>query len=339
MPGYFVGLATIISFLLWRIFGREKRNLLVASIFPPKGLTPVDVGYIMNGRFNNTEEIISLILFWAEKGYLHISEIIGKKELQLHKVRNPDADANLDERSRFADMFSRKNVVQATDSIRYLTNTYSMSINPYEKPVSMEYFPKLLLVGAPSFICFWGLLFNKFLLDGGTWFETAMVTTFIISICVAGFVLILCGARNSNERESAFIFIMMLALMCTLFELDSSRTIKAVLLRILEMVDLLIPLYLMTKYTIKMRSKLERENIACLEGFKNFLGSDSMSGPTESQEYFYHVLPYAMVLGMTDALVKKFEHVALYPPKWYKSSSPEKTISASSFVSRLLEGL
>ena len=32
---------------------------------------------------------------------------------------------------------------------------------------------------------------------------------------------------------------------------------------------------------------------------------------------FYHILPYAYVLGVTDAWAKRFESIALEPPRWY----------------------
>jgi len=345
LPGYIVGLAAFISYLLWRIFGRVKRIPVIASIFPPKGLTPVDVGYIMNGRFDYKKEIISLILYWAENGYLYISEVIGKKELQLHKVHNPDADADLDESSRLVDMFSSENFVQAANSIRYMNTIYSMPINSYENYIFQwikEILPKLLLVGAPSFVCLWGHLYNYYnILEGRDESEAVLRATYIVFTCVIPFLLMFYERKDSNDRKLAFYMIVVIAFPFFLFgfEHGSFKSLKTALLRVLEIADLLLPLYLMTKCTVKMRTKTEREHIARLEGFKNYLESDNMCGPTGSQEYFYHVLPYAMVLGMTDALVKKFEHVALYPPKWYKSSSPEKTITASSFVSRLLEGL
>ena len=32
---------------------------------------------------------------------------------------------------------------------------------------------------------------------------------------------------------------------------------------------------------------------------------------------FYHILPYAYVLGVTDEWAKRFESIALEPPRWY----------------------
>jgi len=350
--GYFVGLAAFLSYLLWLIFGRKKRIPPVESFFPPKGLTPIDVGYVMNGRFDNKDDIISLIVYWAEKGYLHISEIIGKKELQLHKVRNPDADANIDEMSRFVDLFSKENVVQATDSIRNLAKTYRLSAYSYESGYGFQRvkkdLPKVLLVGTPSFVCLWVLLFNLGNPRTSSWLEAVLGTSFITAILIIPLLIAIYAGdveiKAKTEVEAGIrsiranfllVVVFMIAMLLSLAQ-DSTQTIP---LKMLGFLDLFFPLYLMIKCAKEMWAISERENIARLEGFKNSLASGDMYGPTGRPEYFYQVLPYAIALGMTDVLVKKFEHVVLYPPNWFKSNSPGKTFSASSFVSRLLEGL
>ena len=36
--------------------------------------------------------------------------------------------------------------------------------------------------------------------------------------------------------------------------------------------------------------------------------------------YFYNILPYAYVLGVSDAWIKQFEGIAIAPPDWYESA-------------------
>ena len=40
----------------------------------------------------------------------------------------------------------------------------------------------------------------------------------------------------------------------------------------------------------------------------------------ESPDYFYDVLPFAYVFGLTDKWAKKFENIALRQPEWYSAS-------------------
>ena len=39
----------------------------------------------------------------------------------------------------------------------------------------------------------------------------------------------------------------------------------------------------------------------------------------ENSEYFYNILPYAYVLGVSDKWIKKFESISLQAPSWYDS--------------------
>ena len=36
--------------------------------------------------------------------------------------------------------------------------------------------------------------------------------------------------------------------------------------------------------------------------------------------YFYHILPYTYALGVSDKWIKKFESIAMQPPRWYNGT-------------------
>ncbi len=42
----------------------------------------------------------------------------------------------------------------------------------------------------------------------------------------------------------------------------------------------------------------------------------------DDPKYFYDVLPYAYVLGISDTWSKKFESIAIPEPEWYSSTTP-----------------
>ena len=71
------------------------------------------------------------------------------------------------------------------------------------------------------------------------------------------------------------------------------------------------------------RTKKGNEILGKLRGFKNFLEVAEkeklealvMQNPT----YFYDILPYTYVLGVSDKWIKKFEILSIQPPSWYSS--------------------
>ena len=40
----------------------------------------------------------------------------------------------------------------------------------------------------------------------------------------------------------------------------------------------------------------------------------------QDPEYFYNILPYTYALGVSDKWIKKFESIAMQPPRWYNGT-------------------
>ena len=56
----------------------------------------------------------------------------------------------------------------------------------------------------------------------------------------------------------------------------------------------------------------------------------------DNPEYFYNILPYAYVLGVSDVWIKKFEHIAIPQVEWYATSSSTNSEIFSSYSTRRL---
>lgn len=80
------------------------------------------------------------------------------------------------------------------------------------------------------------------------------------------------------------------------------------------------------------RTKYGNEMLGKLKGFKNFLETVEKekleSLVMKNPNYFYDILPYTYVLGVSDKWIKKFESISLQAPSWYDSSN---TFNVSSF--------
>ena len=84
------------------------------------------------------------------------------------------------------------------------------------------------------------------------------------------------------------------------------------------------------------RTKYGNEMLGKIKGFKNFLETAEkqkleamvMENPT----YFYDILPFTYVLGVSDKWIKKFETISLQAPNWYDGYSSFNTASFGSFI-------
>ncbi len=76
-----------------------------------------------------------------------------------------------------------------------------------------------------------------------------------------------------------------------------------------------------------------------LLGFKNFI--EVAEKPRleklveENPSYYYDVIPYAYVLGVSDKWAKKFEHIFMTPPSWVDGYPANKSFNALVFVNSM----
>jgi uncharacterized membrane protein len=73
-----------------------------------------------------------------------------------------------------------------------------------------------------------------------------------------------------------------------------------------------------------------------IQGFKDFLTSvekDRIEQMVEQYPtYFYDILPYTYVLGISDKWIKKFEDINLKAPDWYEGSTTFNAVAFGSFM-------
>jgi uncharacterized membrane protein len=87
---------------------------------------------------------------------------------------------------------------------------------------------------------------------------------------------------------------------------------------------------------MKKRTEYGNEILGKIQGFKNFL--EMAEKPRleelvmENPEYFYDILPYTYVLGVSNKWMKKFEDIALEAPTWYYGYTDFSTHSFNRFM-------
>ena len=89
------------------------------------------------------------------------------------------------------------------------------------------------------------------------------------------------------------------------------------------------------KYLPK-RTPYGNEILGKLKGFRNFLETaekDKLETMViQDPTYFYNILPYTYVLGVSDKWIKKFESISLQAPSWYDSSNGFDFSSFGTFI-------
>ena len=95
------------------------------------------------------------------------------------------------------------------------------------------------------------------------------------------------------------------------------------LVLLFELICLLIMTFCL-KY-IPKRTEYGSEMYGKIKGFKRFLTTAEKEKLEEmvssNPSYFYDILPYAYVLGITDKWIKQFENITISEPSWYSGTN------------------
>lgn len=354
----------VITLLLWYKYGRDDQVVETVEFYPPQGFNSLEVGFLYKGKAEN-QDVTSLLIYLANQGYIKIAEIEKKvlftksKDFKITKLKEYDGN-NVNEQIFLNGLFS-KNYKSGTDSINEVTSTdlYNnfyittdkilSNINSkenknkiFEKSASSKTIFIILMIIAtyclitiPPFfeygesgsllfaLLFPGIGFTVlfYYVFGGTHaiYANGKVDYSSISLKIFGLVwglgfggipwatLVL----PALKQEPFYLIGYGLGLLC-----------------ILVMVICL-------KYLPK-RTPYGNEILGKLKGFKNFLETAEKEKleamVMENPEYFYNILPYAYVLGVSDKWIKKFESISMQAPSWYDSPNTFDMRTFESFM-------
>ncbi len=338
--------------LLWLFMGRKKQVFPTVEFYPPQGLTSADVGFLYDGRVDYFD-ITSLIIYWADKGYLSITEEIvkrrfgTKKSFTLTKLRDIPDDSQTYEKEMFEGLFLMGDGVKVrTEQLekRFYTvgdNAKKQVKSSFENNEETRIFSKtnilcrglLLLAGVISTLS----LSYMVMKESGNVGEAellgkSIIMSVIIMTAVYSLMHILKNWKgiNKGERIKQLIFALLFCgVICGIYiySLSLSGNILTGVLSIISVAILGI-----LSNSCSRRTKLGMWYEGKLTGFREFLKtveSDRIKLLVdENPGYFYNVLPFAMVLGVTDKWAKNFDSIMKEPPSWYYSTSMQGRFSA-----------
>ena len=320
--------------LLYELIKRQKKPVQTVEFYPPEGMSSAEVGVVIDEMADDID-LISLIPWWGDKGYLTIEEVPDKKgrggkhaSLRLNKIQNLPADApmyqrilfdalfatnprNLDDLPRsFSDSFGSaksslgaefRGAKQLSKGKLKAAGIYILACAAWFGAVATSSMisPKENLVfGAVSAVAL--LFFGLYRLgthgqDGvrtkGKW------TTYLILLAVLAGVAVVPTLLATSGNDSFFKFYIYLALLAVL------------LVGGLFIGRLVSPTDHKLEYLGKLLGLKQFIKTAEIDKLKMLID--------ENPEYFFNVLPYAMVFGLSDHWSKQFKNLKVQPPRWY----------------------
>lgn len=329
-----IAIGPILAYLLWYYYGRDDEVIKTLEFYPPDDITPGEVGYFLDGVADR-KDILSTIVYLADKGCISIKEE-GRKNFYLNKIKPPDEGEPKYIRTIFNGLFGNKKAVRIKDldasfGIKYETAKNQLANIFKDKRSRFTFQSHLARAGA--------IIASTFpILSMALWVKTSGLGEGIGSFIIgAGFVLAgavaICGAfdrfaiRRMVKAGLMFALGLMLLFIGLIGTFEGSETLEYVgtpkSTQITSMVFIATVISIMFAVIAIARTKENNILLGRILGFKDFIKKAELDKLNklveEDPEYFYHILPYAYVFGLTNKWIKNFESIPIVQPKWMEN--------------------
>lgn len=330
------GVLALISLALFWRFGKDDDLVVTVEFKAPDGLDSAAVGYVADAMVDN-KDILSLIIDWANRGYIKIHEEEGH-HMKLEKRKEMETvDTTPYERTFFNAIFKKKDIVDETDLKEKhvgsgLNSAKTMLSNYFHTKKRRVYtssslglqFLMCVIVALPTMLCIFASAYAHYGMLEMTWMS--------ILLGVIGFVAclpwILLMRKRFVIKKTVYFFLWGL---CFLFNAivftitsvlmllwgPSYAWIYVLIYMVIEVLQLFLLMFM------DKRTQQGNRWLGQILGLRDFIltcEKDRLELLVhENPSAFYDILPYAYVLGVSDVWAKKFESLIVPQPEWYAS--------------------
>ena len=323
--------------LLWRLCGKDPDIIKPVEFYPPDEITPAEVGYIVDGRVDN-KDLSSMLIYFASKGYMDIRETGSNKYELVKKCDIPDSEPTFAVRL-FGGLFPYEEAVEGQEQTADLDDLPSgfgdaVRVARDELMGMYDNGKKKMFTGRSRSARGIGRLICALILPAAV-LITAYSNYRSFGLFGAGipFVLVLIGIalisssydnRHSTGRVSSAGKFIAGLIVSAIAGFTAVVLIKASGGSFAVGIAALICLAAAIFFEVFMWART-KENAAVygkILGFRNFIATAEhqrlVALSDENPEYYYNIMPYAMVMGMSVAWAKKFENMKVPEPDWYQ---------------------
>jgi len=334
-----LALFTALLFVVFQKFGKDDKPVITVEFNPIPGLSSSQAGYIYDGSVD-TKDVVSLIIEWANKGYLDITEDERNKDnFTLTKLKEMNESEIRAEKTMFNALFNGRTSV----TNKQLQNTFYQAIANAKMDIA-RYFNgnpqrNIFSKKATLFKILFGILtmIPAALVVGSTvyvsTYRAEMAIIAGIAIFVTGTILLVLWSITAKRWPSlskvsrffsfigcAFVSLMFAFIFLIIMLLNSKELSTLFTLKILGTFAFSALNIIMVSYMDK-RTELGVDYLGKILGLKQFIETAEKDRlemlVNQDPSYFYKLLPYAYVFNVTDIWSKKFESIAIEGPSWY----------------------
>lgn len=330
----------VISIVLYYCYGVDKTLSVLKRIEAPKGITPLDLSYILSGSINQNNDLCAMLFYWAEKGYITIKEEYkGKdKDYIINKKKDLPEDANKSEKALFDLIFASNDI---SVSLKKLAESDFSSKFPFDitKALKEEYTKgEKCLTNRTSYTLKGTLLVLLALLSVPTGILTSLKYSGELSFLLSFIFLVLFTVEGifgellqtksflwkRRTKKAVFISSLSIPLLFVLLVLIISNIAqlnKPISQIVMSLDVILISLSALITTHIERRSDFGNEILEECLGYRDFIINCSEEELKEMEndegEIYRKNMPYAISIGKSKVWSDKYENISIPYPTWF----------------------
>jgi uncharacterized membrane protein YgcG len=333
------------------------------EFYPPDELTSAEIGLLFDGKVDD-RDLLSMILYWADKGYLKIQEMDEENYLLIKQSDLPIGPAQYTgarpfrtgeykkfENTLFNGIFARSDRIM----IAQLGAEFSGAFLEAKKQLAEQYSHEglrgmytqasmlarniSLVLSVLPVIGFVVLILMEDLPYVNRFFYVAPILLFVI---IAAIILKMMKYTNIGISSMIGVVVTLIRMPRVwagiVLMLSSGSVISGNLfLAIFVLISTL--LCIVFAVLAKKRTPYYTKTLGRILGLKKFIETADLAQinmlVNENPEYYYRVLSYAWAFDLTDAWSEKFSGIHLTPPDWYSSYTTMNMFNAMYFSGRI----
>ena len=310
---------TLLSYFIWHVYGQDDHVPAVVTFNAPKEINSAEAEQVNKEKVSE-KGLISLIVWLANKGYLQIKTV--GKDFKLTKVKEYTED-NMIERKLMDLLFANGDTVHREDlrkSPEFYDGWNALLDDANDNKVRQKFYEKSSLQLSRRLVmalCVFGnIILTLFALFNYRFSEDNMMVAFTILVIGLVFVGIFYKSDWLSKIVGTIAFLATMGQFLYMFiQSIHPENVSQVVIGLGCVLISVICLWQMPKPNTL--GKQYRGQLFGLRNFIKFAEKPRLEAMVEQNpEYFYHILPYAYIMGVSDKWMEKFENIAVQPPQW-----------------------
>ncbi len=326
----------VFAFTVYRMnkINTERGKIVPTVEFhPPEDFNSAEVGYVIDEKADR-EDFVSLIVWFACHKNLKINEV-KKNQIELEEITPPEGKApylkpvyealfakNRGEALYKAIEKAEKQVVEGFTGDRSLSDDRLKSRNIFWGLVSLGCV--CLSLFCASYNCDYSDMAPLVWTEAGALLVWSMITSQLLQ------------PANVIPVKKKLWFYRLFGLIVVIAFFWSISSVGADVFPFFAVSNILSALALLAVKRTSYASRYKIEITGKLQGFKNFIKTAELEKLKrlcdENPEYFYTVLPYAYVFGLSDKWIKQFEKLVVPPLENFSSYDATRAFNVATFV-------